>query len=310
MASNVVVVLVVFGERRRQVSYCLTENLLTAAKKAFSDVLDENGAFYLQAKNERWNQLVDVTDVECIKDGSIVHLFEEPAASSKASDQARQLCKRVGESQKLATLFGGSRKRSFDPKSECVVASQQAKKKATNQRMKPKIITIVLLDRKPHTVPKGHLRKKLKDAGRIVKLQLKRCMTACEVRDIIVDGFRDFSYIQSAQFLRCGKDNIMLLNEDQDLNGDSVIELAGQGSLYMVQKKVEVSRLVVMFAFSTGHWSIASSLTRFLHLSKSRLMFCLGCKTIFDSLLFYSILKPCYLRLTKYLLHLRIVPRG
>ena len=83
--------------------------------------------------------------------------------------------------------------------------------------------------------------KKLKKAGRIVKVTLKRCMTASEVRDILVNAFPDFDDVQSAQFLCCGKDNIMLLNEDQDMNGDSVINLAGQGSLYLVQKKVSVS---------------------------------------------------------------------
>lgn len=165
------------------------------------------------------------------------------------------LCKKVGNPsgstvETLAKLFGtnpkaGSRKRSFDPRSECVVASQQAKKKASNQRMKPRMVTVVLLKQKPETVPKGHSRKKMKQSGRIVKVQLKRCMTTSEVRDVIVDSFSDFEDIRSAQFLRCGKDNIMLLNEDQDLNGDSVIDLAGQGSLYLVQKKVEVSSSLV-----------------------------------------------------------------
>ena len=54
------------------------------------------------------------------------------------SDQAKKPCKKVGEAKTLAMLFGGSRKHSFDLRSECVVASQQAKKKTTNQRMKPK----------------------------------------------------------------------------------------------------------------------------------------------------------------------------
>lgn len=157
------------------------------------------------------------------------------------TNDAKQLCKKVGEAEKLAMLFGGSRKRKFDPKSECVVAAQQAKKKATNQRMKPRTVTAVLLDHKPEVVPKGHLRKKLKKAGRVVKITFKRCMTASEVREILVEAFADFDNIESFQFLQCGKDNIMLLNEEQELNGDSAINLAGQGSLYLVQKEVSVS---------------------------------------------------------------------
>ena len=38
----------------------------------------------------------------------------------------------------------------IDPRSECAVASQQAKKKVTNQRMKPKAVTVVLLECKPN----------------------------------------------------------------------------------------------------------------------------------------------------------------
>ena len=158
------------------------------------------------------------------------------------TNEAKQSCKKLREAEKLAELFGGSRKCKFDPKSECVVASQQAKKKS-NQRMKPKTVTVVLLDCKPDVVPKGHLRKKLKKAGRIVKITLKRCMTVSEVRDILIQSFPNFDNIESAQFLCCGKDNIMLLNEDQDLNGDSAINLAGQGSLYLVQEEVSVSVL-------------------------------------------------------------------
>ena len=56
---------------------------------------------------------------------------------NSATDEAKHLCKKLGEAVKLAALFGGSRKRKFDPKSECVVASQQAKKKKSYQRMKP-----------------------------------------------------------------------------------------------------------------------------------------------------------------------------
>ena len=46
------------------------------------------------------------------------------------------------------------------------------------------------------------------------------------------------------QYLRCGQDNIMLVNKDQDLYGDDIADLAGQGSLYLAQEEVSVSILV------------------------------------------------------------------
>ena len=59
----------------------------------------------------------------------------------------------------LAKLFGSNkvcsgRKWSFDPSAECIVASKKAKKKATNQRIKPKNLNVVLLQQKEEKVPK------------------------------------------------------------------------------------------------------------------------------------------------------------
>ena len=168
------------------------------------------------------------------------------------------MCKKVGKpgessAAALAKLFGNtatagpSRKRSFDPTSECVVASQRAKKKATNhQRMKTKTLTVVLLKEKPAIVPKGRSRSKLKDSGRIVKLQFKCCMKASQVRSIISSGFSEFKGIEGAQYLRCGQDNIKVVNENQELDGDDIIDLAGQGSLYLTQKRVNVSDITLL----------------------------------------------------------------
>ncbi len=180
------------------------------------------------------------------------------------TEKAATICKKVTSPsgatvETLAKLFRsstagssskGSRKRSFDPKSECVVASQQSKKKATNQRMKPKVVTVVLLCQKPDCVPKGHSRKKLKLSGRIQKIQFMRCMKTSEVRETIVNSFSGFNNVETAQFLRCGKDNIMVLNEEQDLDGELLINLAGQGSLYLTQKRVDVSIIIIALSHS------------------------------------------------------------
>lgn len=172
------------------------------------------------------------------------------------TQKASSVCHKVGNPSEstagvLSKLFNkatpstGSRKRSFDPSSACVVAGQLSKKKATNQRMKVKKIIVVLMKERPTSVPKGYARKKLKQAGRIANTELKRCMSSLEVRDAIVEVFPAFQHVESAEFLCCGQDNVMLLNEQQELDGDEAINLAGQGSLYLVQEKVNVRKLMI-----------------------------------------------------------------
>ena len=156
-----------------------------------------------------------------------------PGASSAAA------LKKLFKKNSDPTIAKSARKRPFDPSSDCVVADQQSKKKASNTRMKPKNINVVLCRKKPTLVPKGHSRKQLRSSGRIVKLQFKRCMTVSQVGSTITDDFSEFN-VEEYQYLRCGQDNIMLVNEDQELDGDDVAELAGQGSLYISQSKVSV----------------------------------------------------------------------
>ena len=70
-------------------------------------------------------------------------------------------------------------------------------------------------------------------------------MKASEVRNIICRAFSEFQGVETAQYLRCEKNNVMLLNENQELDGDDIIDLAGQGSLYLTQKEVTVSLAIV-----------------------------------------------------------------
>ena len=55
------------------------------------------------------------------------------------------------------------------------------------------------------------LRSKLLESGR---LQFKRCM---KVQNFICDGFSEFEGVQTAQYLRSEKNNVMLLNENQEV---------------------------------------------------------------------------------------------
>ena len=93
-------------------------------------------------------------------------------------------------------------------------------------------MTVVLLRSKEEKVPKGKKRSILNASGRIKKLEFKRCMKATEV--IIAEGFQGFD-LQNIQFLVCGQDNVLTKFENQDLYGDGIIDLAGQGCAYLLQ---------------------------------------------------------------------------
>jgi hypothetical protein len=69
-------------------------------------------------------------------------------------------------------------------------------------------------------------------------------MKASEVRNVISRVFSELQGVETAQYLRCEKNNVMLLNENQELD---VIDVAGQGSLYLTQKKVTVSMIIVTY---------------------------------------------------------------
>ena len=77
------------------------------------------------------------------------------------------------------------------------------RKKASNARMKPKSVTVVILKEMPSIVPRGQARKKLQKSNRIAKIPLKRYMSSSEVRKAIVDTFRSFDDIETAQYLQC-----------------------------------------------------------------------------------------------------------
>lgn len=59
-------------------------------------------------------------------------------------------------------------------------------------------------------------------------------MTVSEVRKAISDGFSGFD-MEGAQFLQCHANNALKVYDAQKLDGDDAIDLAGQGSLYLLQ---------------------------------------------------------------------------
>ena len=131
-------------------------------------------------------------------------------------------------------------KRKFDPCAECIVSGQKRKKKSSNIRGKPRTIPVVLLKGKSRFVPRGYARSKLNKAGRIVKVEFRRNMNHRDVRDAITRAFPAFENADQAQFLKCGQDNRLWLCKEQDLDGDGVFGVCGQGSLYLTLERVEV----------------------------------------------------------------------
>ena len=69
-------------------------------------------------------------------------------------------------------------------------------------------------------------------------------MKATEVRSIIAEGFQGFN-LQNIQFLVCGQDNVLTKFENQDLDGDGIMDLAGQGCAYLLQVS---SKLYIVYA--------------------------------------------------------------
>lgn len=141
-----------------------------------------------------------------------------------------------------ATSSSGSKKRKFNPAEECVASDAHRKRKAANLRVRPKNISVVVLESMPTHVPKGHVRSKLVKKGNVKQILFRRNMTPDEVRAILVREFRGIN-VQTAQFLQCKPSNVLCLSHDQELGGEGVIDLAGQGSLYLTLKPVEVSVL-------------------------------------------------------------------
>lgn len=143
----------------------------------------------------------------------------------------------------LARLFpacsSGRKKRSFDPTSDCVATEQQRKKKAATPHAKgrSKCLKVVLLKEFPACVPKGGLRVRLTKMGRVKDISFTRILSNVEVESIILNRFEDLG-VKKFKFLQACKDNSLKLAENQTLDGNSTIGLAGSGSLYLQQTSI------------------------------------------------------------------------
>ena len=126
----------------------------------------------------------------------------------------------------LSNLFptssgGGSRKRSstFDPTAECVASARQKKKKAAI-RFKASKITVILVSSPDKGVPKGKDRHKLKRDGDEQVIEVKRNMSAKEVKNCILRAF----LIENYNVLKSTQDGKLSIAENQMPAGDDAIE--------------------------------------------------------------------------------------
>ena len=127
----------------------------------------------------------------------------------------------------------------FDPLSECVAESQKRKKKSVNQRMKPRNVTVVVLEKYASRVPQRAARKKLNDADRIKKVELRRNMSVPQVKAAITHAFEHLPNISGYTLLIANQSGFLTLAPHQALDGNSIIDQVGQGSLYLCQEYVD-----------------------------------------------------------------------
>ena len=167
--------------------------------------------------------------------------------------KAEAICDKVrkppeGVASKLRELFPSSRgvipqKRPtsvFDPLSECVAESQKRNKKSISHRVKPRKVKVVLLEKYATRVPRRAIRKKLTDAARIKKVELRRNMSAPQVKASIIHHFKHLPNFTSYTMLVANQMGHLTCAAHQKLDGNSIIDQIGQGSLYICQEYAQL----------------------------------------------------------------------
>lgn len=133
----------------------------------------------------------------------------------------------------LANLFPTTKKQKFDIFSPSANADSARKKKAAFARKgrgRSKSVKVVFLDANARMIPRGAVREKLRQEGRIRDVPFLRYLTFDEVKSLIK---KSFSISSEFNFLKSLKDNSLCIAPNQELNGSEVIDLAGHGSLYL-----------------------------------------------------------------------------
>lgn len=180
--------------------------------------------------------------------GNLFFTAQVTRSSARVKDICQQLRKPSDATAKsIAKLFPAcasstKRKRKFSPADDCVFIEQQRRKKAVNPLSsgRAKTVTVVVIREIPCTIPRGSLRGQLKRMGRIKDLSFRRSLSADEVRDVILEGFKATG-IENFVYLQAHRSNTLTKSEDQKLNGNEVIALAGSGCLYLQEPQTPPS---------------------------------------------------------------------
>ena len=126
--------------------------------------------------------------------------------------------------------------RRFDPTEQSLGEKSRTKKKAAVPHGgKSRSITAVLLKHPLARVPRGGVRKQLAREGRLRKMQIRRTMSASEIKRMIKNCFSTFESAKNVKFMKSEQDNSLKIMVDQDLDGAATADVAGGGSLYLIE---------------------------------------------------------------------------
>lgn len=171
---------------------------------------------------------------------------EVKETTGKAIDVCRKVRKPSQEDRVVLNKLFPSRSShsAFNPKKESCAEINKLKKKAAIPKKggKSRTITAVLFKKLPSKVPKGACRKKLSDEGRINKIQIRRSMTPSEIKDVISSSFSSFSRAKDVKFVKCDQANTLGVVADSMLDGNETANLAGGGSLYLLEVSAQIYR--------------------------------------------------------------------
>lgn len=132
------------------------------------------------------------------------------------------------------TCKSGVKKPVFDPTSDCIASENQRCKKSANSITKGRLksLKVVIVKDFPCSVPKGPLRERLIKIGRLKEVSFTRVMSESHCQDTILDAFKTIG-LKKFYYLQAQKNHSLQLAPNQILDGNSVINLAGSGSLYL-----------------------------------------------------------------------------
>ena len=131
-------------------------------------------------------------------------------------------------------------KRAFDPsRLDPSILEQKRKKKKSNTATRPYKLWVVVLNKRQEKVPKAASRKKLKELGRIKKLEFRRSFSKQQVKDLLIKNFPDLKML-NCNFYKSGSDTVLTMYEVEGEypDGEEVVDIASKESLYIVESQV------------------------------------------------------------------------